>query len=74
MRGRSKFSSFLVKTIVKLQSARLQFSEVIALLTAHLFITTLLSKFTRRSTNFLLQKLQFTMIFDCEHTSSPFLS
>jgi hypothetical protein len=74
MRDRSKFRSFLLKTIVKLQSARLKFSEVIALLTAHLFITTLLSKFTRRSTKFLLQKLQSTMIFACEHTSTPFLS
>ena len=74
MRGRSKFCSFLVKTIVTLQSARLTRSHVIALLTAHLLKRTLLSKFISRSINVLLQKLAFTMIFACEHTSTPFPS
>ena len=69
MRGRSKFRSFLLKTIVKVQSAWLKLSEVIALLTAHLLISTLLSKFTRRSTNFLLEKLHSAMMFACERTN-----
>ena len=69
MRGRSKFRSFFTQTIVKVQSAWLKLSEVIALLTAHRLISTLLSKFTRRSTNFLLQKLQSAMIFASDYTN-----
>ena len=74
MRGRSKFRSFSPKTIVKVQSARLKLSDMIALLTAHRLMSTLLSKFTRRSTNFCLQKLQSAMIFASEHTGTRFLS